>query len=60
MQALINAVRESGAKNIVLAGGLDWAYDLSGIANGFALDDKGGNGIIYSTHIYPWKKRLAK
>ncbi|HEY0076866.1 MAG TPA: cellulase family glycosylhydrolase [Abditibacteriaceae bacterium] len=56
MQALINAVRESGAKNIVLAGGLDWAYDLSGIAKGFALDDKGGNGIIYSTHIYPWKK----
>jgi len=56
MQALLDAVRGTGAKNIVLAGGLDWAYDLSGIAKGFALDDKGGNGIIYSTHIYPWKK----
>lgn len=56
MQALLHAVREAGAKNIVLVGGLDWAYDLSGIANGFALDDKGGNGIIYSSHIYPWKK----
>jgi hypothetical protein len=55
MQALINAVRSTGAKNIVLVGGLDWAYDLSGIAKGFTLDDKGGNGIILSTHIYPWK-----
>ena len=55
MQALINVVRETGAKNIVLVGGLDWAYDLSGIAKGFDVDDKGGNGIIYSTHIYPWK-----
>lgn len=54
-QALVDAVRSTGAKNIVLVGGLDWAYDLSGIAQGFALDDKGGNGIIYSTHVYPWK-----
>jgi hypothetical protein len=56
MQGLLNAVRETGARNIVVVGGLDWAYDLSGIANGFALDDKNGNGIIYATHIYPWKK----
>ncbi|MDQ3812867.1 MAG: glycoside hydrolase family 5 protein [Armatimonadota bacterium] len=56
MQALVDAVRGTGAKNIVAAGGLDWAYDLSGIANGFALDDKGGNGIIYSTHIYAGKR----
>ncbi len=56
MQALVDAVRGTGAKNIVLAGGLDWAYDLSGIANGFALDDKGGNGIMYSTHIYAGKR----
>jgi len=55
MQALVDTVRATGAKNIVIAGGLDWAYDLSGIANGFALDDKGGNGIIYATHIYAAK-----
>jgi endoglucanase len=59
MQRLIDAVREAGAKNIVIVGGLDWAYDLSGIANGFALDDKGGRGIVYSTHIYPWKRDWA-
>lgn len=55
MQGLIDAVRSTGAKNIIVAGGLDWAYDLSGIAKGFALDDKGGNGIILDTHVYPWK-----
>jgi endoglucanase len=56
MQALVKAVRDTGAKNIIVAGGLDWAYDLSGVANGYALDDLGGNGIIYVSHIYPWKR----
>jgi endoglucanase len=55
MQALVKTVRDTGAKNILVIGGLDWAYDLSGVANGFALDDLGGNGIIYVSHIYPWK-----
>ncbi len=50
-------MRGTGAKNVVLVGGLDYAYDLSGIANGFALEEqKGGHGIVYSTHIYPWKR----
>jgi endoglucanase len=56
MQRLLDTVRETGAKNVVLVGGLDYAYDLSGIAQGYALDERGGNGIILSTHIYPWKK----
>ena len=55
MQALVDTVRATGAKNVVIAGGLDWAYDLSGVVNGFALEDKSGNGIVYSAHIYPWK-----
>ena len=59
MQRLVEAVRETGSRNIVIAGGLDWAYDLSGIANGFALTEPGGNGIVYSTHIYPWKRDWA-
>ena len=54
-QALIDTVREAGAGNIVIVGGLDWAYDLSGIAQGFVPDDRGGNGIAYASHIYPWK-----
>jgi hypothetical protein len=56
MQALIDTVRKAGARNIVIAGGLDWGYDLSGILNGYALDDRGGNGLVYSSHVYPWKK----
>lgn len=59
MQKLIDTVRDAGAKNIVIVGGLDWAYDLSGIANGFDVKEKGGNGIVYSTHIYPWKRDWA-
>ena len=55
MQGLVDAVRGTGAKNLLVAGGLDCAYDLTGIMQGHALSDPGGNGIMYATHIYPWK-----
>jgi endoglucanase len=54
MQRLLDTVRATGAKNVVVAGGLDWAYDLSGIVDGHALDDP-EHAVIYATHIYPWK-----
>jgi len=60
MQALLNAVRETGAKNLVVVGGLTWSSDLTGITNGFALDNKDGNGIIYGWHIYNWHKGWEK
>ncbi|MBN2712848.1 MAG: cellulase family glycosylhydrolase [Planctomycetes bacterium] len=60
MQALVNAVRSTGAKNIIIAAGLSWSYDLSGVVNGFALEDPNGNGIMYSHHNYPWKKGWQK
>ena len=56
MQGLVDAVRSTGAKNIVIAGGMAWCNDLSGIVKGYALDDKGGNGIMYSWHTYNWHK----
>ena|GEM_PF-849564 len=62
MQDLIEAVRDTGAKNICIVGGLDYAYILAGILeNGGLLKDQrtggggAGNGIIYDTHIYPVK-----
>ncbi len=56
MQAIVDAVRATGANNVIIAGGLDWSYTLSGILKGYALKDKAGaGGIMYSSHIYPWK-----
>lgn len=55
MQALLDAVRGTGAKNVVVAGGIDWAYDMSGFLNGKQLTDKKGNGVIYANHNYPFK-----
>lgn len=60
MQKLVEVIRETGAKNVIIAGGLDWAYDLTGILEGYALEDKTGNGIMYSTHVYPWKTEWQK
>ena len=52
MQSLLDAVRATGARNVVIAGGLDWAYDLSGILAGRQLSDPHGNGVIYANHCY--------
>jgi hypothetical protein len=60
MQALVNTIRETGAKNIIMAGGLGYAYDLTGILKGFALEEKGGNGVMYATHFYNWHKGWAE
>ena len=59
MQGVVSFIRQKGARNIIVVGGLDWAYDLTGVINGYALTDKTGDGIIYSTHIYSWKKDWA-
>jgi endoglucanase len=55
MQTLLDAVRSTGAQNVVVVGGLDWAYDFSGILQGRQLSDPDGNGIIYDNHAYPTK-----
>lgn len=60
MQGLLEAVRATGARNVVVAGGLDWGYSLTGIADGHALSDPLGAGVMYGSHIYPWKGRLPE
>jgi endoglucanase len=49
MQKLYNTVRKRAPKNVVLIGGLDWAYDLSGVGKGYAIS---GTNIVYDTHVY--------
>lgn len=60
MQRLVEVVRKAGARNVVSAGGLDWGYDLSGVVEGFALSDPDGNGVLYESHVYPWKREWQR
>ena len=55
IQNIADAVRAQGARNILVIGALDWGFTLEEICNGYEIDDKGGNGIIYDSHVYPWK-----
>src|SRR5262249_38694263 len=41
--------------NVVVVGGLDWAYDMSGFLGSKQLADPKGNGVIYANHSYPFK-----
>jgi aryl-phospho-beta-D-glucosidase BglC (GH1 family) len=52
MQKLLDTVRAAGARNVVVAGGLSWAYDFSGILDGRQLSDPTGNGVVYANHCY--------
>ena len=69
MQALIDAARSTGAKNVVLASGMFWANDLTGIESeaiekgekpSYRLKDPDGNGIVYEWHTYHWHKGWAR
>jgi endoglucanase len=48
MQQLYDAVRATGAKNLVLIAGLDWAFDLSGVPS---YRVKGDN-VVWVSHAY--------
>jgi aryl-phospho-beta-D-glucosidase BglC (GH1 family) len=48
MQALYDAVRATGARNLVVIGGLQFAYDLSGVATHRVQ----GYNIVWATHPY--------
>ena len=48
MQQLHDAVRGAGAENLVIVGGLGWAFDLSHVAD-YPVQ---GHNILYATHPY--------
>jgi hypothetical protein len=52
MKGLLDTVRAAGASNVVVAEGLGYSSDLSGIGAGYALSDPTGN-LMYSLHLYP-------
>ncbi len=60
MQQLLDTIRATGAKNLVVVGGLDWAYDFSGILEGRQLKDPDGNGVIYANHCYNNKNQAVE
>ncbi len=55
MQTLVNTIRGTGAKNLILVGGMNWGYDLSQIPSNTVT---GGN-IVYDTHPYPYADKAA-
>lgn len=54
MQNILQTIRNQGARNIIIAGGLSKCSDLTGLANGYALSDPNGDGVVYAAHLYPW------
>lgn len=45
-QELVEIIRDTGAKNILVAGGLDWAYDLRGISGVTEKDEDGNEHVV--------------
>ncbi len=50
---LFRTIRATGAKNVVVAGGINWAFEVGGILDGRELKDPTGQGVIYAVHPYP-------
>jgi endoglucanase len=50
MQVLVNAVRGTGATNLVLVGGTNWGYDLSKLGQNPIT----GSNVVYDAHPYPY------
>lgn len=55
MQELYNTVRGTGAGNLIVIGGLNWAYDLSGVPSHRVR----GHDIVYNTHPYNYPGKQA-
>jgi endoglucanase len=54
MQTLATTVRNAGATNLVLVGGMDWGFDLSQVP-GYTIQD---SNVVYDTHPYPYSEKL--
>jgi hypothetical protein len=53
LRTVLEAIRSTGARNVVVAGGINWSYELGGILEGHELVDPDGDGVVYANHPYP-------
>jgi hypothetical protein len=53
LQAILDAIRSTGARNVAVAGGINWSYETGGILQGHSLSDPAGDGVLYANHPYP-------
>lgn len=49
---LVKLIRETGADQLIIVGGIDYSYDLSWVEKTPIKD----NNVAYATHIYPSRK----
>lgn len=54
LKGLLAAARSTGARNPAIVSGVFWTNDLTGWAEGWAMDDPDGDGLLYSWHTYNW------
>lgn len=64
-QPLLNIVRSTGAKNLIVVGGPGYTSKVDGFLT-HRLSDPTGNGVLYANHFYPgwesvetWEPRIA-
>lgn len=53
LPTLFAAVRATGARNVIVVPGINWAFELDGILVGREIKDTQGNGVVYAAHPYP-------
>ena len=49
MQLLATEVNKTAPDRIIIVGGIDWGYDLSGVLDGYAITAR---NLVYNTHPY--------
>ena len=54
MRDLVAKVRAIAPQSVIIIPGLTWGYDLSGIAQGFALQ---GTNLVYDTHPFNYSNK---
>ena len=59
LQALVNAVRGTGATNVVIISGMNWGFDLSQSQAPANLITDSGNNLAYDTHPYNYSGKQA-